>query len=1332
MTSQETKTEGKAAQEGLGTAERRAGPFGRALRWTSWILGVPLAAFLLSVAALIALGITIDLSALRGKIEGTASEALERKVTIDGPVALVPTLWPTVQVEGVHIDNPGDWQEADFLRLDLARAQLSVLSLLRGEVRIQEIAVEGLTVNLETDAEGEPNWPVREPAGDPQPEEETPSPALEFIELQDLSLTEIAVNYRDAATGQSYELKLNEVSGSAETGQPLQLYVQGAVQKVPYAVTLTGGDLASLFDGEAPWQLDVSAAAVGTNLTVTGEIAEPLRGRGLALDFTLAVPEMKELEVILGSELPEIGGFDLRGRLVESEGTFQVADLEGRLVRTAFSGALEADLSGPRPRLQGSIDIPRIDAGPLGAALAAGQEAGAEAEDVAETEEPVDIDDRILTLEPLANFDADFTLTVGEVVNSQIGLREASFRVAVQDGELTGPLSAVVAEVPFKGELRLAGEGDEPKVEVSLAAEQSDIGGLLSLLTRAEGIEGAFEVAELAVSARGESIRSLVSTTELRVVLAGAALSYGHDTGEQPVDFTLDRFDILFAAAGESRITAAGSLLKEPFSLALDGGTFVDNFVKRNWPLDLTATGAGAELRLSGTLGSLRDEPVADIDFSIAGDRLGDLSTWLGLAPEAEGAYALRGKVTRGAEGLRIRIDEGRIRDTVLEGDVGSRQEGDTPVTVIELAVGTLDLAGLADLAPEGPEDAGTEDQEEAFAIDVPILPQGIELIDSDIEVTIERVKAEPQDLTEIAFSSRIRDGYVAEAPLRAVFAEAAVDGSLSADLRGEVPAFGLDLRSTDVNVGDVLAQLGVAQGLELTAGGFELSLAVRGTTLRGILERSEFSAGLRDGLWRLRDPNTEGTLDLGIPEGRIEAGVGTPITLALDGRIDQTPVKIDIRTDSLASFAEPKSSLSATLNVKLLNAELEFTGTTPLPVAAQNLRFELDFSGERASDFDELLQVSLPPWGPYRLSGAFGSRESGYFIEDLQLGVGSSTLTGKLDLDTTAERPRLDLAFAAPKIQLDDFETGDWSPGEGGEVSEDTTETGAEDDGDVAELLSPQVMRSLDAALAVEVTEVLSGEDRLGNGRLEAALQDGRLTVEPIAVEVPGGKVEVGFALEPSESDISLEARAKIDGFDYGVLARRIDPESETGGVLNLDVDIKTRGPELAEAMGGAEGHIDFGVWPKDLEADLFDLWAVNLFTSVLPSLDSEASTVNCLIGRFVIEDGMMRPTALLVDTSRIQASGDGTIDFKKNTIDFRAAPRSKRPEMFSAQTPIRVRGRFEDFELGVSTGALAGTVFRMITSPVVVPFEWIFTKNAPADGVEACREAWGDAAQR
>ena len=1343
MTSQDKESEVETPAEAPADADaevaRRPG-MGRFLRWTAVVLGAPLGLCLLGLAVFVASGIPVDLSVLRGRIEAAASLALERNVTIEGPVGLVPAIWPTVQVEGIRVGNPAGWPDSDLLRLDLVRAQLSIPSLLLGDVRIEEVAVEGLAIHLETDAAGAPNWllKARETAA-PTEDRKTGagSPALRFIELQELSLRDIAVVYRDAAGDRRYELKLNEVTGSAESDRPMQLFVQGAVQNLPYAVTLTAGDLGSLVDGEAPWQLDLSAAAIGLNLTVTGEIAEPLRGRGLALDFVLTGPKMQELAEILDTELPQVGAFDLRGRILEAEDNYRVTELQGRLAGTAFAGAFEVDVSAPRPRLQGAIEVPRIDVGPLAAALAAGREkeAAGEGQPKAESvggDPELDIDDRILTLKALEAFDAELALTIGELANAGVAVSDASFRVTVADGQLTGPMSATLAEVPFQGEVRLAREGGDPAVGLSLSAESSDIGELLALLTGATGIEGAFEAAELEVSSRGGTIRSLVEKTELRFGIAGAALSYGHEAQARPVEFALDSFEILFPASAESRITAVGSLLQEPFSLEISGGTFIENYVQRNWPIELTASGGGAALQVSGTLGRLDDKEVADFTFSLTGEALGGLSRWVGVAPEAGAGYALRGAATRDGADLRLRIDEGRIGQTALEGSIGSRQEGDRAITSIELAFGTLDPAELAGLAPEAPEAAAPGEGPEAFTIDLPILPQGIELIDSDIAVTIARIKAEPKDVTEVSFAAEIRDGHAAKAPLRASLAGAAAEGSLSADLRGRVPAFGLDLRSERLNLGDLAAQLGVAQGLELTAGALELSLALRGATLRGILEGSEFSAGIRDGLWRLRDPNTEGSLEIRIPEGRIKAPVGEPIVLALDGRIDRTPVKIDIRTDSLASFAEPKDSLSATLSTEVLNTALVLTGTAPLPIRGQDLRFELDFSGQRLSDLDQLVKVSLPPWGPYRLSGSFGSREAGYFIQDLRLGIGSSSLSGALDLDTLRAPPRLNLEFTAPTVQIDDFATGDWSPGGQDGDGAETPETASGAEERVQQLLSPQVMRSLDAAIKVAVTEVLSGRDRLGSGGLTASLEGGRLTVDPITVEVPGGQVDLGFVLEPGETEIGLETRAKIDGLDYGLLARRIDPESTTGGLINLDVDVKTRGPELAEVMGGAEGHVDFAVWPKDLEAGIFDLWAVNLFTSVLPSLDPEVSKVNCLVGRFGLEDGIMRTTALLIDTSRIQASADGIVDFKKNSIDLRAAPRSKRPEMFSAQTPIRVRGRLEDFELGVSTGAIAGTVFRMITSPVVVPFEWVFTKDAPADGEQACREAWSGTGER
>ena len=289
---------------------------------------------------------------------------------------------------------------------------------------------------------------------------------------------------------------------------------------------------------------------------------------------------------------------------------------------------------------------------------------------------------------------------------------------------------------------------------------------------------------------------------------------------------------------------------------------------------------------------------------------------------------------------------------------------------------------------------------------------------------------------------------------------------------------------------------------------------------------------------------------------------------------------------------------------------------------------------------------------------------------------------------------------------------------------SEATQETAEE----VQSILSPEVMGSINGKVTLEVQQVLSRRDQLGSGSLTATLENGRFLIEPLTLNIPGGSVDVGFAIEPTESDVALEARAKIEQLDYGILARRIDPKRDLRGFISVDVDIKTRGERLDDIMDNSNGHIDFAVVPEGLEADIFDLWAVNVFVAMMPSLDSgPKSEVNCVIGRFAINEGVMRPTALLIDSTNIQASGDGTIDFKADTIDFTASPQPKQPQMFSVQTPVRVQGRLSDISVGLGSGALLGTIFRMVTSPVVVPFQWIFTENEPPDGHVACQRAWG-----
>jgi uncharacterized protein involved in outer membrane biogenesis len=1302
----------------------------------------------LVIAVVVFLATPIELDWIKGKIEDGAGEAFGRSFAIEGPLTLIPSIPPAAQIEGVRIGNPPGWPEGDLAKLGLARVQLRVLPLLRGEILIEEIGVDGLHLNLVTNAQGDPNWLLGDPEAKPTEEEQEPEPvgqpkALAFIELAELALTDIVLSHRDETTGKDFELALEEITGSAEDQEPMELLIRGTVQGAPYQVTFQGGSLADLTGQAGSWPMDLKGDVLGATLTVEGEIAEPLRGRGLALGFEFNGPSMKQLEVLLETRLPPIESFTLTGRIEEQGGRYRIADLAGEVASTGFTGHFEADTSGERLRLVGDIDIRSIDASPLRGAI---QEEGPaqQAPEPEQTEASVDerddqpkkkadLDVPVLALDVFEKFDAELAVRIGKLVNGPVDLRDASLFVTVADGRLSAPVAVTLAQVPFEGELSLAPEEGEPKISVSVSSENSDIGELARWFAGAEGVEGGFGLVRMDFGAGGETLRSLIESAELTAEIDDAALSYGHETGDRPVEFTLGKMDLRFPATDDARVSAQGSLLGETFTLELSGGTFIDNLIHRRMPAKIKATGGGAELLVDGLVQKATEDAGTRIDFSFSGERLGGLAAWLGVSPEASHSYALKGRVEQNLAKLAVQIAEASIGESAFTGAVGLRKEGDKPVTFADLNFEVLDLKGFAGILPEpSGEKKGIDEQRdmsaEALRIDVPILPKGIEIFDSDIDIRIADINMDAADIRDFSLSSKIRDGHVEEAPIGAQMAGTRFDGAFGIDLRTEVPLIGLAVSSSKADVGAMLAQFGVMEGLAMTAGGFDLKMQVKGATTRAMLESSTLSVGIREGAWDFRAPGAKGSIPIRVPEAALEAKPGEPINLAIDGRLKDTPIGIQITTDTLGSFAEPKEELTLDLAIELVKTRLSLTGKAPLPVKGENLHFTMDFQGRHLSDFDQLLDVDLPEIGPYRLQGGFGTKATGLYVQGLTLTVGESVFTGALDLATASEPPRLDVELVGKRVQIDDFSTG--KPDAPAEAESEPAEVEPRKEAAGGRsLLSPEVLHALDAKIDVRVEQVLSGEDELGSGALTAQLGDGRFSVEPLTLDLPGGSADLAFVLGADKQGLSLETRAEIEQLNYGILARRIDPASTTGGIISLDLDLKTRGPDMARVMEDANGYLDFGLWPEDLNAGPFELWAVNVIKALMQEVDKdETSKVNCIIVRFRATDGLLQERVIYADTTKMRVEGQAEVNFRDRTLDVKAKPKGKRPEFFSLAVPVRLSGEFDDFGLDINPVVLTGKAISFVTSPLHVPIRRIFRKKEPADGQEACAAVWSE----
>jgi AsmA family protein len=676
----------------------------------------------------------------------------------------------------------------------------------------------------------------------------------------------------------------------------------------------------------------------------------------------------------------------------------------------------------------------------------------------------------------------------------------------------------------------------------------------------------------------------------------------------------------------------------------------------------------------------------------------------------------------------RLRPFTVRLGRTAMKAELARVGIGAKPLVQASLAVENIDAQELQSLLPP-PDPAAPK----TSIIDLPILPKGIDLFDADVDVNCKRIDMRPAPVTAISFKGHIREGHMFPSPFGATIAGVTFAGAIGVDLRSDVPEASMWVAAEKVDVGTLLKQLEVAQDVDARFELLRAEMVMRGSRVGEMLGRSSVIVEMESGQLTVHDPNRTLELPIQLAKGVARVSPGNPLAVDLDGTIDVTPVAIRIAGAELPDILKTGSRVPFRLTFEAASTRLELNGKVTLPIQQREIDLDLNVTGERLDTLDRLTRVQLPRWGPWSVGGRFRVSKSGYVVDDLALRVGQSTLNGHGGLVTTGVRPKIDMQLAAPRVQLDDFKLEGWSLFEKKEKkpekSPSVEEMRAKAKDAAAQgqkLLSPEVMRQLDATLDVDVTEVLSGQDRLGSGALHAQLADGKFVLAPAEVNTAGGSAQIAFTYQPTETDVAVQASIRTERFDYGILARRIKPDTDIQGLLSLQMEISARAPSLDALMQHADGRIDFAVWPKNFKSGIFDLWAVNLLAALVPAVDpSSQSVVNCAIARFDLHDGTLKQDKILMDTSRMRVHGQGMVDFNTEVLALRLVPTAKTPQFFSLATPIGVSGTITDFKIGVSGSDVAETVGRLFSSVVVVPVESLFGRKLPRDGADVCANA-------
>ena len=215
-----------------------------------WIFG---ALFGLIILLVIALGIflaSFDLNDYKAQIQTLVKDHTGRDLDIKGDLSLSVFPWVGVELGEIALSNAKGFGTQPFAQVGAANIKVEVLPLFRQEVRVDVVELRGLSLSLQTKANGVTNWddltqgsssasPENQTAPQAPADADSASPAFKALSVGGLDISDANVQWDDASSKQKIELtQFSLKTGQLELGQPLALQLGFVLKNAEPALTL--------------------------------------------------------------------------------------------------------------------------------------------------------------------------------------------------------------------------------------------------------------------------------------------------------------------------------------------------------------------------------------------------------------------------------------------------------------------------------------------------------------------------------------------------------------------------------------------------------------------------------------------------------------------------------------------------------------------------------------------------------------------------------------------------------------------------------------------------------------------------------------------------------------------------------------------------------------------------------------------------------------------------------------------------------------------------------------------------------------------------------------
>ena len=479
----------------------------------------------LLIVLLLAVRLFVNPDDYKDRIAQEVKSSTGRELTLSGPIKLSVFPWIALELGPMSLGNPPGFPAQPFAAVQHIALRVKLLPLLRKELQIGKIEIDGLDLRLLKNAAGRGNW--QDFGGDNASQQSSASspggtaslPDLGGVEIKDsrVSLADLVADHLDfelghLAPGTTTPVKLQVNLTPSRGAQPIQLTSQFEVtldtarkqysvkslqldattHPAPGAATVTykfsapvlSADLAAQTLNAPNFTAQLATASVSGSLrgsrivdapAFTGAFKlDPVSLRDLMTQLGIAAPKTRDAQAL--TKLSARGGFTYGGNALA------VNDLDVQLDDSQLRGKLTVTNLETRA-MSFDLAIDRINLDRYRGPEQAGPPPPAAAKPAPNSSAPAS--------DPLKTLQLNGNLAVGSATVSNLTLTELHVGIVAKDAVThIAPATAKLYGGSYSGDITIDDRGSAPAVKLDQSLTNVDMAPLLKDFAKTQRISG--------------------------------------------------------------------------------------------------------------------------------------------------------------------------------------------------------------------------------------------------------------------------------------------------------------------------------------------------------------------------------------------------------------------------------------------------------------------------------------------------------------------------------------------------------------------------------------------------------------------------------------------------------------------------------------------------------------------------------------------------------------------------------------------------------------------------------------------------------------------------